>query len=220
MSINIFLDEAGDLGFDFTKEKTSRYLVIGILVCFDNLSHLSMLKAVKRTLKNKLSPQKEELKGSHSTLEVKKYFLKELKKGSDNWSVYTVIVNKKTWFNRYLSKHHKVPRKEILYDEMSKYLFSLLDYIETANSLNVTIDRSKNKSIEINAFNVAILSSIEKGFSPKTRIEIKHCDSKNEAGLQAVDLFCSGIRDKYEKNEFSWYSEFSEKIAIETEYKL
>ena len=31
----IFLDESGDLGFDFDKAKTSRYFVITLLVCND-----------------------------------------------------------------------------------------------------------------------------------------------------------------------------------------
>jgi hypothetical protein len=43
----IYLDESGDLGFDFNQKNTSRYLIIGLLVCWDEAAHLAMIHAVK-----------------------------------------------------------------------------------------------------------------------------------------------------------------------------
>ena len=48
----IYLDESGDLGFDFTQKNTRRYLIISLLVCGDDAAHLAITRAVKKTLKN------------------------------------------------------------------------------------------------------------------------------------------------------------------------
>lgn len=63
----IYLDEAGDIGLNFENQKTSRYLVIGLLVFPESVAgaaHIRMVKAVKRTLKNKLHKNTVELKGN------------------------------------------------------------------------------------------------------------------------------------------------------------
>ena len=54
----ILLDESGDLGFDFSKPKTSAKFVITLLVCDSAESMDGFKKAVRRTLKNKLNHKK------------------------------------------------------------------------------------------------------------------------------------------------------------------
>jgi len=51
----VFLDESDDLGFDFSKRKTSRKFVITLLVCDHAEAAGGFQKAVRRTLKNKLN---------------------------------------------------------------------------------------------------------------------------------------------------------------------
>ncbi len=91
----IYLDESGDLGFDFSKSKTSRKLVITLLVCEGKDATESFRKAVRRTLKNKLNRKKQgsrivqELKGVKTSLAIKVYFYKHLVK--KDWQLYTVI---------------------------------------------------------------------------------------------------------------------------------
>ena len=69
----IYLDESGDLGFDWTKAKTSRYFVITLLVCDGKHTQDKFRKAVRRTLKNKINHKKNkkrvvhELKGEETT---------------------------------------------------------------------------------------------------------------------------------------------------------
>ena len=56
LHMHIFLDESGDLGFDFLKGGTSRYFVITILVA----SHYDLTAlAIKRTLKTKFNQKKK-----------------------------------------------------------------------------------------------------------------------------------------------------------------
>ncbi|MCH9022682.1 MAG: DUF3800 domain-containing protein [Planctomycetes bacterium] len=64
----IYLDESGDLGFDFTKDKTSKVFVVTMLVCRTQTAHKAIRKAIRRTLSNKVNKRKkyrlQELKGS------------------------------------------------------------------------------------------------------------------------------------------------------------
>lgn len=95
----IFLDESGDLGFNWEKSKTSVYFVITVLVCNSQETVGCIKKAVKRTLKNKLNHKKSgsriirELKGSETTYMIKDYFFRQLP--SDGWGIYAVTLNKK-----------------------------------------------------------------------------------------------------------------------------
>jgi hypothetical protein len=49
----IYLDESGDLGFDFSKTKTTKKFVITLLVCDTPMAPAIFKKAVHRTLRNK-----------------------------------------------------------------------------------------------------------------------------------------------------------------------
>lgn len=58
------------------------------------------------------------------------------------------------------------------------------------------------------------------GNIPLPRLSIEHRDSQENAGLQAIDVFCSGVSEKYENNEVVWHKEFANRIAVEVEYKF
>jgi hypothetical protein len=94
----IFLDESGDLGFNFEKQKTSRKFVITLLVCDGADGADGFKRAVRRTLKNKLNHKKgkdrvvQELKGTGTTLTIKEYFFRQI--SASGWGIYTVALNK------------------------------------------------------------------------------------------------------------------------------
>ncbi len=94
----IFLDEAGDLGFDFSKGGTSKTFTITLLICHYKNTLIAIGKAVKRTLKNKINKKKkkkrlvQELKGNATSHEVKRYFIKQMP--NDGWEVFTIVLNK------------------------------------------------------------------------------------------------------------------------------
>lgn len=54
----IYLDESGDLGFDYfdyNKKNTTKKFVVTLLVCNSANARKAFEKAVRRTLKNKLN---------------------------------------------------------------------------------------------------------------------------------------------------------------------
>ncbi len=72
----LYLDESGDLGFDFVNKKPSKYFTITILAVRGYKENRTLLKAVGRTLKRKLNPKRKrkrlvsELKATKTTLEI------------------------------------------------------------------------------------------------------------------------------------------------------
>ena len=90
----------------------------------------------------------------------------------------------------------------MVYDELARRVFAQVDCLNFATIVDVIVDRSKNKK-DISEFNVAITDSIRKRLPKPACLSIKHANSHQEAGLQAVDLFCAGVWKKHEKNDIT-----------------
>lgn len=212
----IFLDESGDLGFDFTKQKTTKYFVITVLA-LDNISvQDEFRKAVRRTLKNKLNRKKNkkrivhELKGTNTALSIKEYFYRQLP--PDGWHIYSLTLNKAR------TKPHlqtKTGRKK-LYNFLSRVLLEKVVFPQNARVVNLAIDRSKSKE-EIWDFNRYLINHLEALLPLETQLNITHENSNDNPCLQAVDLFCWGIARK-NISDVAWYSFFGHRIQYQTTY--
>lgn len=212
----IFLDESGDLGFDFSKPKTSRKFVITLLVCNSNDCTVGFRKAVRRTLKKKLNHCGsgrivQELKGIGTTLAVKRYFYRNLP--TDGWRLYTVILNKERVYENLQNPHSK----KKLYNFLARFILEKIDLRNTAPAVTLITDRCKNRE-EIHDFNSYVENQLEALLPLNVPLNIYHERSQENAGLQAVDLFCWGIFRKYEVGDTEWYEIYREAISFETEY--
>ena len=213
----IYLDESGDLGFDFTKGKTTRKFVITLLVCDTQTAPRQFKKAVRRTLKNKINRKRRrtecslELKGSNTSIEIKKYFFKHLK--NEDWRLYTVILNKE----RVQSNLRTAIGKSKLYNFLARFLIEKLPLRRTFTNVRLVVDRSKNRE-EIRDFNQYVKNQIEGLLPLNTGLMVEHLNSQESSGLQAVDLFCWGIFRKYEFDDPGWYEIYRSKVRYETEY--
>lgn len=56
----LYLDESGDLGFDFENKQPSRYFTITIVVVKDIAANQKLKKEVEIVLKRKLNPQSKQ----------------------------------------------------------------------------------------------------------------------------------------------------------------
>lgn len=212
----IYLDESGDLGFDFNKPKTSRKFVITLLVCQNRDAIDCFRKAVSRTLKNKLNHKKgdrkvQELKGTGTTIEVKQYFYRHLLR--DGWQLYSVVLNK-TRVNDDLRKPHT---KKKLYNFLARFILEKIDLNNAAPAVTLVTDRCKNRE-EIQDFNSYVANQLEAMLPLNVPLNIYHERSHDNQGLQAVDLFCWGIFRKYEMGDAEWYDVYRDAIVFETEY--
>ena len=207
----IFLDESGDLGFDFSKSGVSRLFSITLLICDDEQTRQQIQKAVRRTLKNKVNHKRkrtlvQELKGSSTSLEVKRYFLERLPR--TGWGILAITLTKE---NVYDNLRTSVGRKK-LYNFLTKELLMHLPENDTSPlSVNLTVDRCKDGEGRKD-FNAYIQASLETAFSLETTVHITHEDSCKNPMLQAVDLFCWGVQNSTEAKGKEWYDAFRHRI--------
>lgn len=96
---NLYLDESGDLGFDFVNKKPSRHFIVTIIAVSSEGQNRQIIKAVKKTLKRKLNRKKnkkrivEELKATGTTFEVKQYFYAQI--SPVKFGIYSIVLNKR-----------------------------------------------------------------------------------------------------------------------------
>lgn len=213
----IFLDESGDLGFDFSREGTSHYFVVTLLTTNDFLNKNLVEKSVEKTIKNKILVSRArsekwrlELKGANTDIQVKAYFITQLAKAKVEFCIYTTVLNKKK-----VSGELQMD-KDSLYDYVASKLIERIPFKDAAETLRLTVDRRK-KSGAIGAFNEYVASQIRFIKPSHLPLEVFHVLSHQSKGIQAVDLFSWGIFRKYERGDCGWYDMFKHKIAFETD---
>lgn len=213
----IFIDESGDLGCDFTKQGTSKKFTLAMLVCFDEKTHVQIKNAVKKTLKRKINHQKKnvpvlELKGSHTSILVKKYFLSLMPLA--RWCVYSITVNKED-----IKTHLETKAgKNKLYNFLTRELLRTFVPPEGLTHVSVVVDKSKGAA-DCRDFNIYIKTHLEITFGLETQIYITHENSQSNPGLQAIDLFCWGIQRKETISENQWFNCYESKIKKHTNYR-
>lgn len=211
----LYLDESGDLGFDFVNKKPSRFFTICIVVIKGRKSRDRIVKMIRRTLRKKLNPKGkrkrvvQELKATSTTLKVKEYFYNKVK--NDDFSIYALTLNKKRVYE------HLVKDKSRAYNWFAKLLVDNIDFSPANTRIEFVIDKSKSKP-ETAEFNRYIKTFIEARIDPQLPLSIKHEDSKNDLCLNMADLFAWGIFRKYERRDYKWYNIFKSKIKFDDMY--
>ena len=211
----LYLDESGDLGFDFVNKKPSKFFTITILVIKGNIENRLLFKAVKKTLRRRLNPRGKrkrivaELKGTKTTLEIKKYFYEQVK--SLNFNIYAITLNKRRLYE-YLIKN-----KSRVYNFIARNVLDQISFKEAKIKVELIIDKSKSKP-EIVEFNSYIRRQLEAELDPKIPLNIYHFSSIESGGLQAADMFSYGIFEKHERRRMDWLNIFKEKLMYDSVY--
>ena len=208
---HLYLDESGDLGFDFVNKKPSKFFVITILA-IQTGNEKKLRNAVKRTLKKINHKRKRvkinELKGTQLDLNYKKYFLDKL---DFPHAIYTIVLNKRRVFEQLANDKSRV------YNYISRLLIENLPFEKAKEGIKFFIDKCKSKH-EVVEFNRYITSHLEARLGPEVSLDILHEASHRIPGLQAADLFAHGVFRKYEKQDLDWYQCFEKQIAFEELY--
>lgn len=212
----LYLDESGDLGFDFVDKKPSKFFTAAVLAVREIDNNRKIQKAVKIVLRRKLNPKSkrkrivEELKGEATNVEIKKYFYKQLE--DVKFAIYSITLNKLRVYEE-LSRN-----KSRVYNFIARQVFDRIPFEKNdGDRIILTIDKSKGKK-GIKEFNEYIVKQLEGRVPPNTPFDIYHEDSKKVGGLQAIDMFVWGIHRKYEFNDREWYEVFNKKIALDEQY--
>ncbi|MBU0629927.1 MAG: DUF3800 domain-containing protein [Candidatus Margulisbacteria bacterium] len=207
----LYLDESGDLGFDFVNKKPSKYFTIAILAIQGVDNNRQLINAVKKTLDRKLNGKRVvlELKGSSSVIEIKKYFYKLIE--NIPFAIFSLSLNKKRVYESLTRE------KERVYNYVARKVLDQIHFEKAAVQVNLIADKCKGKR-EIKEFNRYIEAQLRGRLNPKVPLNIRHADSTAYKGIQAADLFSWGIFRSYERKDFSWYDLFKKKVRFNEQY--
>jgi len=209
----LYLDESGDLGFDFSKKRTSKFFVITILyiksINDEKRIITNLKKIIKRKVNNKKKIKISELKDIKS-LELKKYIFNKIK--DLDFEIYSFSLNKKNLPNNIIDICNY--SKKFIYDLLSyKLLEEVVNNINQDEQIEFIIDKSKNKK-EILDFNKRI-SELFIG----NNHYFCHKDSKESVILQLCDLCANAIFHKNENNN-NVFEFFEEKVVYDKKISL
>lgn len=209
----MYLDESGDLGFDYVNKKPSKFFTVAILAISGIDKNRALINCVKNTIKRKLRKKNAstaELKGSKLSIEIKKYFYGRCK--NIKFGIYALTLNKKRLYEN-LSKD-----KERVYNYIARLVMDKIPFERAITRVELIVDKSKSKP-EIAEFNSYIMRALKGRLDPNIPLDIYHYISHESAGLQAADIFCWGIFRKYERKDTEWFEIFrQDKVRYEDLY--
>jgi len=107
----LYLDEGGDLGFDFVNKKPTGFFVVSIIAIDDQAANRRISNTVKMVLRRKSTKTNKlrELKGSLTPLNIKTYLYNKIR--DIDFSLYTVILNKKKSFEELWDDKERIYRQ-------------------------------------------------------------------------------------------------------------
>lgn len=205
----LYLDESGDLGFDFFAKKPSKYFTVTVMLVQGMENRKKIAKAVKRTIQNKFTTQRAELKGSKQSIEIKRYFYRHVE--AVPFELYALTLNKRRVYD------HLSQNKDRVYNFIARKVLDVIPFSNASVRVSLVIDRSKSKK-EIREFDDYLIRQLSGKIEPRIPLNINHHLSHEDLPLQAVDLFSWGIFRKYEKDDVEWFDVFKGKIKCDDIY--
>ena len=209
----LYLDESGDLGFDFVNAKPSEFFTITILTTCSAKTNKYFKYAIKKTMKRKVNHGRrfavDEFHAYETTLSAKQYACRLLQHHS--YEVYAVTLNKRR-VSDYLAEN-----KAHLYNYIARLVIDKIPFEEIGDNVMFTVDKSKG-STERQRFNAYIESQLEGRLNPEVQLDIAHVNSTSSAGLQLADMFAWAIHRKYEQHDEACLSFFKDKVCHEERY--
>lgn len=206
----LYVDESGDLGFDFITKNPSKYFTVCVLLVRGVEHNRAILSAVKHTIRRKL-PKREgaELKGARTSLEVKQYFYRLVQ--NIPFEIFAITLNKRRVYQDLQAN------KDRLYNYIARLALDRVPLADAPTRIALTMDKCKNTA-EIAHFNCYIERQVQGRIDPRIPLDIVHTSSHEQRGLQAVDLFSWGIFRGYERRDEEWRRLFAGKICFDDVY--
>ncbi|MBU0679418.1 MAG: DUF3800 domain-containing protein [Verrucomicrobia bacterium] len=210
----LYLDESGDLGFDFVNRKPSNFFTVCILATSSGESNKGFSYATKKTLRRKINHRRKrhpvsELHASSTTLEVKQYMYSQLSR--HRFGIYAVTLNKRRVYDKLADNKSRV------YNFIARQVLDRIPFEDAAGPIQLIIDRSKGGA-EIREFNSYIDTQLKGRLDPAIALTIQHRNSCDWHGLQVVDSFAWGIFRKYERGDTAYHDQFREKVLLDEQY--
>ena len=203
----IYFDESGDLGFDFSKQGTSKHLIVVFMFVNDKRPIFSMVKKVFKTLPLARKTKNNGILHAHHEKSVTiKRMLFAL--STKNIQIATIRLDKR--------KLLILSNPNDIYTNIVIALLNKLyadGYINSTEDIKLIASRRNTSKYLNNQFSENVANKIPKNSLLDVYIE-KPSDDKC---LRAVDFISWAFWHRYEKGENTYYDIISDKIICEYE---
>jgi len=204
----IFLDESGDLGFDFDKKKTSRFFIVTCLFADNKRPIKKIVRKIHSELKKKYKKRFGILHAVKEKPVTRQRLLKRL--SEEDCSIMIIYLNKKRVYTRLQEE------KAILYNYVTNILLDRV-YSKRLIPIDKKIEiiaakRETNKFLNEN-FKNYLNNQIKNRHKVDIMIQIK--SPHQEKALQAVDFVSWAVFRKHEYGDDSYYNIIKNKIIEE-----
>lgn len=204
----IFLDESGDLGFDFSKKRTTQFFVVTLLLVENKRPIEKCVRKIHSQLRGKYKKVSNALHACREDDVTRQRLLRCL--AQKNCSIMTIYLNKKRVYT------HLQDEKAVLYNYVANIL---LDRVFTKKLVSVSggitliaSKRETNRFLNEN-FKSYLNQQARSNHDQKLSVEIK--TPAEEKALQAVDCVSWAIFRKLEYQDDSFYNTIRARIVEE-----
>ncbi len=212
ISLHVFVDESGDLGFS---KAATKYFIVAYIECDKPERLRTELKRLLKRLhqKKRYSRSRNELKFSRMDDYCRKSVLAKI--AECDVSLGVVVLEKA----RVEDKLRQDPAKLYNWCVVHNIMLSLLQQIATGNKIQITFDKSLPiwRINEFNSYatNKASYLLYEKGSSPPSNsISLNHITSEKEFCLQAADAIAGAYFQKHEKQNNEYAKIIDQKVSF------
>lgn len=206
----IFIDESGDLGFDFKKKKTSKYFVITLLFAEDkNVLEKIVKKVFKGFSKMEAHSHNGVLHAYKESPKTKSKLL-NLLRDKKTVKIVAIYLNKNKVYTRLQNEKH------VLYNYVTNIL---LDRVYTKKLIPVNkkvciyASRRETSRFLNKNFSNYIESQLKNNF--KIAVDVNIVSPSSEKGLQVVDMVSWALFRKYEFGDHTFYNLIKSEIVEE-----
>ena len=206
--VYILLDESGDLGFDFSKKKTSK---IFLVTCLFTKSKRPIEKVVRKTHSELKKKYKSKIDVLHATKEgpsTRRRLLERL--SQKKCIIMTIYLNKRKVYSRLQEE------KVILYNYVTNILLDRIyskKLVPIKNEIEFIASRRETNKFLNENFKNYLNNQVEGRHKLKLKILIK--TPSEEKALQAVDFASWAIFRKCEYGDPAYYNIIKDKIVEE-----
>lgn len=204
----IFLDESGDLGFDFQKKRTSKFFVITFLFTANKRSIEKVVSKTHRELKKKHKTKGGVLHAFREKSTTRTRLLRRL--SAKDCTVMTIYLNKKRVYTNLQNE------KPVLYNYVTNILLDRIfskKLISKDKKITLVASRKETNKFLNENFKKYLSSKIKDDHKIDLNITIK--TPYEEKCLQAVDFVSWSIFRKQEYADTTYYNLIKDKIAEE-----
>lgn len=205
----IFVDESGDLGFNFKKKKTSKYFLISFLFV-PSLKKRRIAKIVSKvflTLKNSKKRKSGTLHAYKESPIIRFRLLNKLVE--EDIKIMTICLDKEKIYTDIKAEEN------LLYSNVTNILLNKIytrELIPKGEKIELVASRRATNKLLNNNFK----EYIESNKNNKLDINVSIVSPEKDKCLQAVDFVSWSIYRKYKDGDYSYYNVIKNKIFEES----